>query len=465
MGKQGLALHHGAARRSGVLRKSTSEALVLNCSTDIASTPARSAAAQHKPRVVIVGAGFGGLSAATALKNAPVDLTVIDRRNHHLFQPLLYQVATASLPSTEIAWPIRAILRRQRNATVLMDDVIDVDTNAQEVQCETHSPVPYDILILATGVKHAYFGHEEWARHAPGLKDLNDAINLRCKILTAFERAESANDRNKQKRLLTFVVVGAGPTGVEMAGALADLAYRTLTTDFRHVNPDNARVILVEAGPRILTAFSEKCSAYAQRALQRLGVEVRVGEAVTDCSAEGVTLDQTFIPAATVIWAAGVQVPAVGQWLQCETDRAGRIVVDKNLSVPEQPNIFVIGDNAAVKDASDKPVPGIAPAAKQQGRYVAQRILSQLTRRKELGPFRYRHYGHLATIGRHAAIVDLGRIRFSGRRAWWVWGLTHIYFLVGVRARMLVALEWLWSHITAGKGARLIMKLSPSTDE
>lgn len=412
----------------------------------------------RRPRVVIVGAGFAGLSVAAALKKAPVDVTIIDRRNHHLFQPLLYQVATASLPSTEIAWPIRALLSRQRNATILMDDVTGIDTTARAVLRQAGTPITYDTLIMATGVRHAYFGNDAWEQHAPGLKHLGDALALRRKILTAFERAEAATDAHEQQRQLTFVVVGAGPTGVEMAGALAELAYRTLTTEFRHINPDNARIILLEAGPRILPAFAPASSTYAQKALQRLGVDVRTGTAVADCNADGVLAGSRFIPAATTIWAAGVQATATGQWLDAATDRTGRVRVNADLSVPEHPNIFVIGDGAAITDSNDKPVPGIAPAAKQQGRHVARTILARLHQGKTPGRFRYRHYGNLATIGRHAAIVELGRFRLTGRPAWWTWGLTHIYFLIGVRAPMLVALEWLWSYITSGKGARVIME-------
>lgn len=420
--------------------------------------------AKHKPRIVIIGAGFAGLSAAAALRRAPAELTLIDRRNHHLFQPLLYQVATASLPSTEIAWPIRAVLRRQRNATILMSEVTGIDTTQRIIHCQDRAPVAYDKLIIATGVRHAYFGNDGWAAHAPGLKNLGDALALRRRILTAFERAEAATDAAEQQRQLTFVVVGAGPTGVEMAGALAELAYRTLTAEFRHIDPDAARVILLEAGPRVLPAFSPASSAYAQQALRKLGVDVRTGTAVADCHAGGVRVGDQHIPAATTVWAAGVQAAAIGQWLDAPTDRAGRVRVNADFSVPGQSDIFVIGDSAAVTDRHGQPVPGIAPAAKQQGRYVARKLLANLHQRQPPGPFRYRHHGNLATIGRHAAIVDLKRIRFTGRSAWWLWGLTHIYFLIGVRAPILVALEWLWSYITSGKGARVIMEANSGAD-
>lgn len=417
----------------------------------------RNAHTGYRPRVAIIGAGFGGLSTARALRNTPVDVTLIDQHNYHLFQPLLYQVATAGLPATAIAWPIRAILRHQANASVLLDRVTGIDVKARCIQCASHAPVHYDILVLATGVRHAYFGHDNWEAHAPGLKNLDDAIYLRRRILTAFEQAEMTTDLEEQRRLLTFVVVGAGPTGVEMAGALAELAHRTLVRDFRTINPDNTRIILVEAGPRILPAYTVNCSGYGHRTLEELGVEVRIGEAVTECHADGVVLGQTMVPAGTVIWAAGIEASARTLGIDAKTDRAGRILVNDSLTIPDHPEIYVIGDMAAAKDPQGNPLPGIAPVAKQQGRYVAQAITAHIKGKKESGAFRYRHWGNLATIGRNAAVVELGRIRFSGRLAWWLWGITHIYFLIGVHAPILVALEWLWSYITHRKGARLII--------
>lgn len=411
----------------------------------------------RRPHVVIVGAGFGGLTAARELADAPVDITLVDRRNHHLFQPLLYQVATAGLEPAEIAWPIRAVLARQTNATVLMDEVTGLDVEHREVRCAEHSPLPYDELILATGARHAYFGNNEWERYAPGLKTAEDAIDLRRRILTAFERAENTADPAARQRLLTFVVVGAGPTGVELAGALAELAHHSLSANFRRVDPGQARIMLIEAGPRILAPFAESLSRYAHMALQRLGVEVRVDTTVTRCDADGVIFGDTRMPAGTVIWAAGVQASAVAGWLDAPTDDSGRVRVQEDLSLSAHPEVHVIGDTAAVTDANGQPVPGIAPAAKQQGRYVANRIKAAAVGKRKAKPFRYRHYGNLATIGRHAAIIELGRLRLKGRLAWWLWGIAHIYFLIGVRAPMMVAMEWLWSYITAGKGARLIL--------
>ncbi|HET9679144.1 MAG TPA: NAD(P)/FAD-dependent oxidoreductase, partial [Gammaproteobacteria bacterium] len=361
----------------------------------------------YRPRVAIIGAGFGGLSTARALRNTPVDVTLIDQHNYHLFQPLLYQVATAGLPATAIAWPIRAILRHQTNASVLLDRVTGIDVKARCIQCASHDPVHYDILVLATGVRHAYFGHDDWEAHAPGLKNLDDAIYLRRRILTAFEQAEMTTDPEEQQRLLTFVVVGAGPTGVEMAGALAELAHRTLIRDFRMINPDNTRIILVEAGPRILPTYTSACSGYGHRTLDELGVEVRVGEAVTECNADGVVLGQTTIPAGTVIWAAGIEASARTLGVGANTDRAGRIFVNDRLTIPDHPEIYVIGDMAAARGRQGNPLPGIAPVAKQQGRYVAQAITAHIKGKKESSAFRYRHYGNLATIGRNAAVVDL----------------------------------------------------------
>lgn len=407
-----------------------------------------------RKRVVIVGAGFGGLAAAKALGNTPVDVTVVDRRNYHLFQPLLYQVATAGLSPADIAWPIRGILRDQKNILMLMDEVIGVDLDAREVIC-TGRRLPYDFLILATGARHAYFGHDEWEPHAPGLKQIEDATSIRHRVLLAFERAEMATDPVEQERLLTFIVVGAGPTGVEMAGALAELAHRALARDFRRINPRRARILLVEAGPRVLAAFPDELSQYSGRILEKLGVEVRLGQPVTTCDEQGVKIGNERIAAGTVIWAAGVRASSAAQWLGAEADRAGRVKVEPDLTAPGHAEIFVIGDTALVLDDAGQPVPGLAPVAKQQGRYVAEQILARLEG-KPPKPFHYRHQGNLATIGRDAAVIDFGRIRLKGLLAWWVWGIAHLYFLIGVRAPTLVALQWLWSYLTFGKGARLI---------
>jgi NADH dehydrogenase len=407
------------------------------------------------PRVVIVGAGFGGLSAATGLKGAEVAVTVIDKRNYHLFQPLLYQVATAALSPADIASPIRAILRGQKNAEVLLAKVADIDTERREVVLEDRR-LPYDVLILATGARHAYFGHDEWERFAPGLKKVDDAIELRRRILLAFEQAEIAEDEAERRRLLTFVVIGGGPTGVEMAGAIAELAKMALARDFRHIDPRQARIVLVEAGPRILAAFPPKLSAKAERALMRLGVEVRTGAAVTRCDEEGVQLGEERIPSACMVWGAGVAASPAAKWLQAERDQAGRVMVGPDLTLPGHPEICVIGDTAHAAGPDGKPLPGVAPVAKQQGKYAAKVIQARIAGRPAPGPFRYRNLGNLATIGRRAAVADFGWLKVSGRFAWLLWGLVHIYFLIGFRNRVAVLLDWIWAYLTFQRGARLI---------
>ncbi|HKJ54270.1 MAG TPA: NAD(P)/FAD-dependent oxidoreductase [Gammaproteobacteria bacterium] len=408
-----------------------------------------------RPRVVIVGAGFGGLFAARGLRHVGADITLVDRQNYHLFQPLLYQVATAGLAPSDIAWPIRGILSRQKNVSVLLDEVQDVDPAAREVVTQTRH-IPYDYLVLATGARHAYFGHPDWEAHAPGLKSIDDAVIIRHRVLMAFEQAEMTSDEEQRRRLLNFVVVGAGPTGVELAGTLAELARFTLAADFRHIDSRSARVILIEAGPRVLPAMPKSLSDYAEKSLADLGVEVRLGRAVTDCDAQGVMLDGERLPAATILWAAGVSASRAGEWLGVDTDAAGRVEVADDLSVPGFPNLFVIGDTAAVADPRGEPVPGIAPAAKQQGRYVARLIAARIAGRTGPAEFRYRHAGNLATIGRKSAVIDLPMLRLSGRFAWWLWGFAHIYFLIGMRSPVLVALNWLRQYLTYGRGARLI---------
>ena len=407
------------------------------------------------PRVVIVGAGFGGLSAATALARAPVQITVIDERNYHLFQPLLYQVATAGLSPADIAAPIRGILSRQKNARVLLGRVRGVDQTRRVVLLRDRE-VPYDWLIVATGARHAYFGHDEWAAVAPGLKNIDDATKLRREILTAFERAEDETDPAEQKRLMTFVVVGGGATGVEMAGAIAELAKVALARDFRAIDTKMSRIILIEAGPRVLPAFPESLSAVAQSSLEKLGVEVRLGQAVTNCDQAGVALGAETIPCHTIMWAAGVMASAAARWLGAEHDRAGRVIVASNLTLPGRPEIFVIGDTALARDRAGKPLPGVAPVAKQQGKYVARLLKARLAQAPAPAPFRYRDLGNLATIGRGFALVDFGRIRLTGHIAWLFWSCAHIYFLIGFRSRIVVALDWLWSYITFQRGARLI---------
>lgn len=412
-------------------------------------------AASERPRVVIVGAGFGGLEAAKALARAPVRVIVIDRRNYHLFQPLLYQVATAGLSPADIAWPVRGILRDQRNADVLLAHVTGVDIGRRLVRTDGRD-VPYEYLILATGARHHYFGHDDWEGFAPGLKQIDDATDIRRRILLAFERAETETDETERARLLTFVIVGGGPTGVELAGAIAELARRALARDFRRIDPRSARIVLIEAGQRLLPAFHESLSAFARHSLIRLGVDVRLERTVTGCSAAGVQAGGEPVPAATVIWAAGVAASPAADWLGAPKDRAGRVEVLPDLSVPGHPEILVIGDCAAVRDLGGAPVPGIAPAAKQQGRYAAAVIGARVSGSEPSGPFRYRHAGNLATIGRRSAVIDFGRLRLKGWLAWWVWGIAHIYFLIGMRSRLIVTIQWLWAYVRFERGARLI---------
>jgi NADH:ubiquinone reductase (H+-translocating) len=409
----------------------------------------------QRPRVVIVGAGFGGLSAAKALAKAPVDVTVIDRRNYHLFQPLLYQVATAGLSPADIAWPIRSILARQRNAHVLMARVEGVDVARREVIAGAHR-VPYDYLILATGARHAYFGKDEWEPFAPGLKKIDDATALRRRILVAFEQAEASQDEAERRRLLNFVIVGGGPTGVEMAGAIAELSKHALARDFRHIDPSTTRIILVEGGKRVLATFPEDLSAKAKVSLESLGVEVMLGHPVTVCDDGGVVVNGARIEARTIIWGAGVAASSAAKWVGAQKDRAGRAIVGPNLTVTDHPEIFVIGDTAACMDAAAKNVPGVAPAAKQMGRYAASVIISRVTKGPIPPLFRYRNYGNMATIGRKAAVADFGRFKLSGFMAWALWSVAHVYFLIGLRNRMVVALNWAWNYLTFGRGARLI---------
>jgi NADH:ubiquinone reductase (H+-translocating) len=406
-------------------------------------------------RVVIVGAGFGGLEAAFGLAGAPVAITLLDRRNHHLFQPLLYQVATASLATSEIAWPIRYLLRGRGDVTTLFATVSGVDAQAKRVLLDDGDALPYDTLILATGARHAYFGHDEWEPFAPGLKTLEDATTLRRRILVAFERAERESDPERRAALLTFVIVGAGPTGVELAGTIAELAQHTLPPDFRNIDTHKARVVLIEAGPRVLAGFADDLSAYAQRSLENIGVEVVLGQAVTECSADGVVYGGKTLQAKTLIWAAGVRASPAAEWLDAAADRAGRLEVLPDLSVPGHPDIFAIGDTVVIAGPDGKPVPGIAPAAKQQGRYVAELIKARL-RGGTVGPFRYKHAGSLAQIGKRKAVIDFGRIKLRGALAWWIWGIAHIYFLIGLRNRLSVALSWLWVYARDQRVARLI---------
>jgi NADH dehydrogenase len=414
----------------------------------------RSGTEPRLPSVVIVGAGFAGLQAAKKLAGGPFAVTVIDRRNYHLFQPLLYQVATAALSPAEVAAPIRGILRDARNCEVRLAKVVGVDPQAQTVTTD-RGEVRYDTLVLATGARHAYFGHDEWEDAAPGLKKIEDATELRRRILIAFERAETEKDPEERKRLLTFVAVGGGATGVEMTGAIAELAKRALPADFRHIDPRDARVVLVEAGPRLLPAFDPALSEYAKTALQAMGAEIMLEKAVTGCDAAGVTLGGERLEARTIVWAAGVRASPAGKWLDAETDRAGRVIVNPDLSVPGHPDIFVLGDAALLKDERGKPLPGVATVAEQQGRYVAA-LLRARAEGKQFPPFRYKDPGILATIGRNRAVAQIGRLKFTGFPAWLLWSLVHIYGLINFRSRFVVALSWLWAYLTWERGTRLI---------
>lgn len=404
--------------------------------------------------MVVVGAGFAGINAVKHLAKAPVRITVLDRRNHHLFQPLLYQVATAALDPSDIAYPIRSVFRRQRNVErVLLSRVLAVRPEQKRLELEGGDTLAYDHLVLATGATHSYFGHEEWEAFAPGLKTVEDALEIRRRVLMAYERAE--RDPEHQQELLTFVVVGAGPTGVELAGALVEIAVHSLAQDFQAIDPTRARVLLVEGGERVLGVYPEDLSASALRQLETLGVEVLTGRQVVAIDSEGVSLsDGERIAARTVLWAAGVRASSLGASLGVELDRAGRVKVEEDLSVPGYPEVFVVGDLASVV-GKEGPVPGVAPAAIQAGRHAAEQIKADLAGR-ERRPFRYRDKGSLATIGKARAIAHIGRWKFSGLTAWLAWMGIHVAFLIGFRNRLFVLLSWAWSYVTFGRGARLI---------
>ncbi len=405
--------------------------------------------------VVVVGAGFGGLEAARTLAGAPVHVTVVDRRNHHLFQPLLYQVATAALNPADISAPIRQVLRHQRNAEVIMGEVTALDAVRRTLTLDEGEVLAYDYLVVASGATHSYFGHDDWRSCAPGLKTVEDALDIRRRILTAFERAERERDPELRRALMTFVIVGAGPTGVELAGAIAEIARRTLTADFRHISPAGARVVLLEGMDRVLPPFPDGLSTSARRQLERIGVEVRTAARVTAIDPEGVTVGAERIAARTVLWAAGVAASPLGRLLGGPLDRAGRVLVAPDLSLPGHPEVFVVGDLAAVRQADGSPVPGVAPAAIQEGRHAARNVLRAALGRPPV-PFTYRDEGLLATIGRAAAVARVGGLQLSGLGAWLLWLFVHIFFLIGFRNRVAVILQWAWSYLTFGRGARLI---------
>jgi NADH dehydrogenase len=404
-----------------------------------------------RPKVVIVGAGFGGLAAAQRLANKPVDVTLVDRRNHHLFQPLLYQVATAALSPADIAAPIRSILAKAGNVRVQLDEVSGVDILRDRVSLASGGEIAFDYLIIATGARHSYFGHDHWASHAPGLKSIDDALDIRRRVLLALEHAETETDPDRRRALLTFVVIGGGPTGVEMAGAIAELARRSVSRDFRSITPHCSRVLLVEAGPRLLPAFPPELSRKAERSLTELGVEVLTGAPITDVQQQRAVIGNQIVAAGTIVWAAGIQASAAAQWLNAEHDPQGRVFVERDLRVPHHDRIFAIGDTANVPGMDGRALPAIAPVAKQQGRCAADQILGRCS-----GPFTYRSFGNLATIGRRRAVIDWSGWHVSGLLAWLIWSFAHVWFLVGFRSRLIVSLQWLWNYLTYQRSARLI---------
>ena len=414
------------------------------------------------PRIVVIGGGFAGLWAVRGLRGARAEVLLVDRSNHHTFQPLLYQVATAGLAAPSIAAPLRHILKGQANVTVLMGEATAIDVAVRRIVIDG-APYAYDYLVVAAGATHAYFGHDQWAQDAPGLKTLDDALLIRGRVLRAFERAEAATDAGERAEWLSFVIVGAGPTGVELAGTLAEIARHTLKREFRRIDPTTARVLLVEAGPRVLPVFPEALSAQARRQLERLGVSVKLGRAITGVDATGVDIGDERVHARTVLWAAGVAASPLGRALGCPLDRAGRVWVTPDLSIPDHAEVFVAGDLAGIAGGAAV-VPGIAPAAKQMGRHVA-RVIRARIEGLPAGPFHYRHHGSLATIGRRAAVVDLGRVRFSGLPAWWYWLAAHIYFLIGFRNRLVVLIDWAAAYWTYRRNARIIVGQSVQRDQ
>ncbi len=419
---------------------------------------------QAQPHLVVIGGGFAGLWCTRALAREPIRITLIDRTNHHLFQPLLYQVATAGLSAGDIAAPLRHILRAQRNVTVRLGEVVAIDPAVQRVRMADDSTLTYDYLLVASGATHAYFGHDEWAVHAPGLKTLDDAMTLRRRVLLAFEQAEIAATDDERRAWLSFAIVGGGPTGVELAGTLAEIARHTLRNEFRQIDPASARVQLIEAGPRVLASFPPSLSDKAAQQLKRLGVEVLTGAPVQAIDAQGYLRQDQRTPARTVLWAAGVAASSLGQALGAPLDRAGRVQVQPDLSLPGHPNVFVAGDLAAVMQANGQPVPGVAPSAKQMGALVARNIAARL-KGQPTQAFVYKDYGNLATIGRMAAVVDLRGLRLSGLVAWWFWLAAHVFFLIGFRNRLVVLMNWAWAYWTYQRHARVVFGSGKKNDE
>lgn len=415
------------------------------------------------PQVVIVGAGFGGLACAKALGGRNVRVTVVDRHNYHLFVPLLYQVATAALSPAEIAEPIRKILHRYRNVHVVLGEVRGVHPRTKRVELSDGRSLAYDHLVIATGSLYNYFGHEDWEAHAPGLKTIANARSIRSSILVGFERAETSSDSDEQEALMTTVIVGAGPTGVEMAGAVAELARWSLRRDFRNIDPRRARIVLVEAGPRILSAFPEPLARYASRQLQDLGVEILTGTSVQSVSEAGVMIDGSLLRANTVVWGAGVKASPAGEWLGVATDRLGRIPVIPDLSIPGLESVYAIGDTAVSLDDRGEPLPGLAQVAKQQGAHLGKGLAGLLERDRPLPPFRFKNRGNTAIVGRSAAVFDFGKRQMKGWLAWVLWGVIHVYLLVGFEKRLLVAIQWLWRWATYQSGARLIVEGTTAT--
>ncbi len=426
------------------------------------NNPGSSPQADERPHVVIIGGGFAGLNTAKALKDAPVRITLVDRRNHHLFQPLLYQVATASLSPAEIASPIRSVLRGQENVTVLLAEANSIDIEKREIQLD-YRTMSYDYLVIAAGARHSYFGHDEWEPNAPGLKSLEDALDIRRRILIAFEEAERATDEATKNRLLTFVVVGGGPTGVELAGALGEISRHSLAQDFDHIDPRTAKIYLLEAAPRILPMFSEKLANKAMQFLDRLGVTVRVNAMVTDVEPHTVVLGDERIKCNTVLWAAGVTASRLAKSLGVSLDRAGRVIIEPDLTVKDHSELYVIGDLASLNGKDGRPLPGVAPVAMQEGKHTAANIKRAIAN-KPLTPFHYFNRGNMATIGRNHAIAEIGKLKLSGFFAWMAWLFVHIIYLIGFRNRVVVALQWLWSYFTFHRSARLITG-APPTEE